>query len=164
MIKFLMIITFFSFVPGFTFMTLSRMTRHKETRAALHCGKEQWCQEERVEESTANQRTQRPARSKIRDCQGWASPFRTDGRQKAKGPEGMADRIGPSSRFGRDVPGEIGFALKPHLLAPKERPSSVGDKLRFAAQRPRAGVSPFRSRFAPQRLKIALVEGKKGST
>ena len=42
-------------------MTLSRMTRHKETEAALHCGKEQWCQEEPVEESTA--------RSKTRDCQ-----------------------------------------------------------------------------------------------
>ena len=36
---FLMIITFFFFfVPGFTFMTLSRMSRHEETGAALHCG------------------------------------------------------------------------------------------------------------------------------
>ena len=38
MITFLMIITFFSFVPGFTFMSLSRMSRHEETGAALHCG------------------------------------------------------------------------------------------------------------------------------
>ena len=75
MINFLMIITFFSFVPGLTFMTLSRMTRHKETGAALHCGKEQWCQEEPIEESTANQRTQRPARSKTRDCQAGPALF-----------------------------------------------------------------------------------------
>ena len=33
---------------------------------------------------------------------------------------------------------EVGPALKSHLLAPKERASSVGGKLRFAAQRHRA--------------------------
>ena len=69
----------------------------------------------------------------------------------------MADELGLIPDLGGISLAEVGLALKPHLLAPM----SVG-KLRFAAQRPRAGVSPFRSRFAPQRLKIALVGGRKG--
>ena len=52
---------------------------------------------------------------------------------------------------------EVGLALN-RIFLPRKRASSVGGKLRFAAQRPRAGgkyrktFSPFRSRFAPQRL------------
>ena len=37
-------------------------------------------------------------RSKTRDCWGWASPFRTDGRRKAGGPSGgSGGRVGPRS-------------------------------------------------------------------
>ena len=56
---------------------------------------------------------------------------------------------------------EVGFALK-RIFLPRERASSVGGKLRFAAQRPRGRGDierhspPFRSRFAPQRLKYPL--------
>ena len=63
----------------------------------------------------------------------------------------MADELGPD--FDGMSLADVGLALKTASSYPEERASSVGGKLRFAAQRPRAGVSLFRSRFGPQRLK-----------
>ena len=164
-------------------------------------------------------------RPKTRDCRGWASPFRTDGRRKAGGPSGgsggrggprstcetdgtkkfqrakepsvgkqswrcgsrtsyrlhepvgkkcfchcsldevchgdelLKGEPGPGMTVHQDVPGRSRPRHEVASSCPEERASSVGGKLRVAAQRPRAGgayrkaFSPFRSRFAPQRLK-----------
>ena len=65
---------------------------------------------------------------------------------------------------------EVGLALKIASPCPEERASSVGGKLRFAAQRPRTGGdverhSPLSALVLPHSgWNIALVGGRKGST
>ena len=116
MIIFLMIITFFSFVPGFTFMTLSRTSRHEETGAALHCG--EWAvvpggagrgvDGESADTSAKTGRGLRPEIAKL------GQPL--SDRRTAKG-------WGPKWRLWRTS--DLGGM-------------SLGGKLRFTSQRPRA--------------------------
>ena len=64
--------------------------------------------------------------------------------------------------LGRISLAEVGLALESHLLGPEERVSSVGGKLRIAAQRPRAGrgitkdILPFPLSFCPTEAEISL--------
>ena len=69
----------------------------------------------------------------------------------------------PSTRFGRDAPGRSRPRLEIASSCPEERASSVGGKLRFAAQRPRAGEEyrktfflPFPLSFCPTAAEISL--------
>ena len=140
------------------------MSRHKETGAALHCGEWAVVPGGAGRRRISGDKRKDRQRSKTRDCQAGPGSFRTDGRQKANCPRVMADELGLVPDLdGMSLP-EVGLALKPNLLAPRSEQAASVVNFVFAAQRPRAGVSPFRSRFAPQRLKIALVGGRKGST
>ena len=57
---------------------------------------------------------------------------------------------------------EVSLALKSHLLAPRSEPDIVGGKLRFRAQRPRAGgmskdILPFPLSAYPTAAEISLL-------
>ena len=55
-------------------------------------------------------------RSKTRDCRGWASPFRTDGRRKAGGPRGgSGGRVGPRSTCETDGTKKFQRAKEPSV-------------------------------------------------
>ena len=73
----------------------------------------------------------------------------------------MADELGLVPDLdGKSLP-EVGLALKPYLLAPRSEPAAsvVNFVLRHSGLE---RGSPLSARFAPQRLKIALVGGRKG--
>ena len=78
----------------------------------------QLCQEEPVEELTGISGDKRKdwQRSLTRDCRGWASPFRTDGRRKAGGPSGgSGGRVGPGSTCETDGTKKFQRAKEPSV-------------------------------------------------